>query len=378
MQYILKFVIWILNFLYSIIKRITKIQNKITIISRQSDFPSNDILLLSDAIRLQDSNIKVVALCKTLGTNPISIISYAFHMILQLYHLSTSKAIVLDSYCIVASLLTHKKSLIIFQMWHSMGTMKKFGYSAIGTQEGSDLKIAKIMKMHSNYDFVFASSPAYLDHLMAGFNIERQKIVIKPLPRLDLLTNMDYQAMMRQKLISVYPHLSKKKNILYCPTFRKASHDMYLPIKRLIDCVDFEKYNLIVKLHPLFQPDETLGDLFTADKYSTFDLLSVADYIISDYSCVVYEAAVLDIPLYFYAFDFEEYQKNRGLAIDYRAECPGVISSNPKEIMEAISTGEYDMDRLKQFCTKYIVPTKTAAKDMALFIINQLRRKDIE
>ena len=38
-------------------------------------------------------------------------------------------------------------------------------------------------------------------------------------------------------------------------------------------------------------------------------MLFVADYVISDYSCIVYEAAVRDIPLYFYNYDMEEYIK---------------------------------------------------------------------
>ena len=55
------------------------------------------------------------------------------------------------------------------------------------------------------------------------------------------------------------------------------------------------------------------------------ELLHVADYIITDYSAIVYEAAITQKPIYFYTYDYEEYQINRGTYIDYMSEMPGPI-----------------------------------------------------
>ena len=43
-------------------------------------------------------------------------IGYVFHMFIQMYHISTSKVVVLDTYCIVASVLKHKKETKIIQI----------------------------------------------------------------------------------------------------------------------------------------------------------------------------------------------------------------------------------------------------------------------
>lgn len=376
MEVTVRVLIRILKMLYWVIKKLTKVQNKITFISRQGNSPSNDILLLGNALKQLDENLEIVNLCKMLKPTFFGMLSYSFHMLNQLYQLATSKAIVLDSYCIVASLLNHRESLSIFQMWHSMGSMKKFGYTAIGTSEGNTKKIAELMKMHSNYDFAFASATSYSLALAAGFNMDPQKIAIAPLPRLDLLTDKGYQLQKRGEILQKYPALAAKKNILYCPTFRKGTDSTRGRIDQLIHSVDCAKFNLIVKLHPLEESQIGSTDYFAPKDYSTFDLLSVADYVISDYSCIVYEASVLNIPLYFYAYDYEEYEVNRGLAIDYLNECPGVVSSDPKVILKAIESGGYDIQKLIEFQHKYIRPTKHAAKDMAQFILSETRRKE--
>ena len=66
----------------------------------------------------------------------------------QMKHaIATSKVLVLDSYCIAASILHHRKSLKIIQMWHAMGGYKKFGKSILDMEEGSSAKLADVMVM---------------------------------------------------------------------------------------------------------------------------------------------------------------------------------------------------------------------------------------
>ena len=139
-------------------------------------------------------------------------------------------------------------------------------------------------------------------------------------------------------------------------------------MNKLISCIDFEKYNFVVKLHPLSKA-KVNEEIIQAEEFSSFDMLFAADYIISDYSCIVYEAAALNLPLYFYNFDMDIYLKNRGLAVDYYAELPGIISSKPEDIISAIENGAYDMDELKAFKNKYIRDTENAAGDIADFIL---------
>lgn len=367
---IIKTGIFLLSIFYWFIKLLPT-QNKVVMLSRQSNQPSVEFEMVKSEIEKRDKDMKVVLLCRTLdggvNSSKLNKLKYAFHMITQMYHIATSKVAILDSYCIVISILKHKKSLKVIQMWHSMGTMKLFGYTTLDTAEGSRSELAYAMKMHQNYDYVFASAEAYKAHLAAGFNCDIRKIVTMPLPRYDLLKSKKYEEEILNKIYASYPMMKEKPVIMYCPTFRKDEKDFEKAVYELVDAVDIEKYNLVVKLHPLSKVvlDERV---IQAKDFTSFDMIFAADYVISDYSCIVYEAAVRNVPLYFYNFDMELYTDGRGLAIDYENELPGVTAKDAKVIVDAIEHISYDMKELKRFSDKYVTPVENATKDIVDFI----------
>lgn len=373
MTIIIKIGIFFINIIYFFIKLLPT-QNKITMISRQSNKESMDFRLVREELEKRDKNMKVVVLARMLDggidSTIMTKIKYVFHMFTQMYHIATSRVVILDSYCIVVSILKHKKRLRIIQMWHSMGTMKKFGYAVLGLNEGSNKKIAYAMNMHKNYDYIFASNEAYKEHLAMGFNYTTDNMKVFPLPRYDLLKDSEYQKKNKEDIIKKYPILKKKKNIIYCPTFRKQETGFQEALDELIKCVDTKKYNLIIKLHPLstVKIDSVEEGIIVDKSFSTFNMLSIADYVISDYSCVIYEAAILNIALYFYNFDMDLYEDNRGLAIDYYKELPGVISKTPDKIIKDIEQNNYDYLKLKKFTDKYVKPVKHATSDIVDFI----------
>lgn len=367
---IIKVGIFLLNIVYGIIK-LAPTQKKIVMLSRQSNVPSVEFEMVKTEIEKRDKDMKVVLLCRTLdgGVNSSvwGKVKYAFHMFVQMYHIATSKAAILDSYCIVISILNHKKSLKVIQMWHSMGTMKKFGYTTLDTAEGSRHELAYAMKMHQNYDYVFASAEAYKSHLASGFNCDINKIVTMPLPRLDLLKSQQYEEGVRTKIYHKYPQLKEKPVIMYCPTFRKDETDFEKAVYDLVDAIDTEKYHLVVKLHPLSKV--VLDDkVIQAKEFSSFDMIFTADYVVSDYSCIIYEAAVRNIPLYFFNFDMDFYADGRGLAIDYENELPGITSKEAKVIADAIENIPYDMEELRRFSDKYVAPVDNATGNIVDFI----------
>ena len=87
---------------------------------------------------------KVVTLARSLE----SPLSYLPEMVRQVFHMATSRAVVLDSYCITASLLGSRIKAPVIQIWHALGNMKKFGYTALDTEEGHSSSTAKLMRMH--------------------------------------------------------------------------------------------------------------------------------------------------------------------------------------------------------------------------------------
>lgn len=359
---LIKIFIILMNFVYFFIK-LLPVQNKIVMISRQSNNINTDFRLLGEKL---NKKYKVVYLCKTLDGGVKSKlktrINYGFHMFRQMYHLATSKVCILDSYCPTVSILKHKKKLTIIQIWHSVGTMKSFGYNIFGRKEGSNYKLAKAMKMHKNYNYAFTSSEASIKGLSLGFNMPIDKFKVFTLPRIDLLLDKNYEKNIRNEIYSKYPQLNKKENVVYAPTFRKNESQFNKKLDELIENFNFDKYNLIVKMHPLSKTKIKNNKVIVDKQFSTFDMLFIADKLISDYSCVVYEAGVRNIPLYFYNYDIDNYEEVRGLDIDY-SKLPGYTNKDAKNLVKSLEK-KYDKKYLQQFISKYVTNTKNCTEKM--------------
>lgn len=365
MKYILiKIVIFFLNIIYFFMK-LFPTKNKITMISRQSNEIGLDFKLIKDEIE-KHNKYKVVVLCRMLEGKEeaklFALIKYGFHMLRQMYNIATSKAVILDSFCIVISILKHKKNLKVIQIWHSIGTMKKFGYDILGQEEGNSLKMAETLNMHKNYTYVLCAGEGYKDDLVRQFNCDEKSIRIIPLPRLDLLVNDEYIKETKEKIFNKYPSLKKKKNIVYVPTFRKDETEFEEHINKLIKLVDYKKYNLIIKLHPLSEIKINNKNVINAEEFNSMDMIIASDYVITDYSCILYEAGFINKPLYFDAFDYDEYNKNRSLNIDYFNDLPGVVSKNIEEIIKSIEKEKYDYNKLNKFINKYVNYSGNSAK----------------
>ncbi len=368
---ILKTFIFLLNVIYSFFK-ILKSQNKVVMISRQSNEVNDDFKLLGD--ELMKNGVRVVYLCRTLdgGVNStvFTKISYGFHLFTQMYHLATSKVCVLDTYCLVVSILNHKNTLKIVQMWHTVGKLKKFGWQIIGKGEGSSEVIASTMRMHKNYDVVYYAGEDYKEVLMEGFNTPADKFRKFTLPRIDLLNDEEYISKTRKEIFSKYPELQEKQNVIYAPTFRKNESEFLRAFNELLNEFDFTKYNLIVNLHPLTKTIVKDDRVIVDNEFSTFQMLTCVDKMISDYSCVVYEAGIKNIPLYFYNYDMDDYETVRGLAIDYD-ELPGFKEKSAADIVKSLEK-DYDYDYLKGFINKHIENTDNCTIKMARDILSMM------
>lgn len=369
---ILKTFNFLLNCIYVFFK-LLKTQNKVVMISRQSNNVNDDFKLLGDY--LEQKGVKVVYLCRTLdgGVNStvFTKISYGFHLFTQMLHLATSKVCVLDSYCLTVSILKHKKSLKVVQLWHTVGKMKQFGWQIIGKGEGSSPLIATTMKMHENYDVVYYASENYKQVLVEGFNTPAEKFRKFTLPRIDLLNDEAYINETREKILKKYPQLKEKENVIYAPTFRKNESEFTENFNNLLNAFNFEKYNLIVNLHPLTKVKVDDDRVIVNSGFSTFQMLTCVSKMISDYSCVVYEAGVKNIALYFYNYDMNNYDTARGFVIDYD-ELPGYKEQNAAALVESLEK-PYNYDYLKSFISKYVENTENCTEKMAEDIIGLMK-----
>jgi len=306
MTIFLKIGVGYLKMVYAILKLFPQ-QKKIVFISRQNDQKSLDFTLIEKHLKNKNIN-NIVFLTKKIDKN---FISYILFMHKKMYHLATSKVCVLDSYVVTVSVLNHR-NLKVIQLWHSMAAIKKFGYQTLGKEMGRNIEISKILKMHNNYDIIISGSKAMEPHFKEAFNSKNTKVI--GLPRIDYLINNHR---------SLYEKYSRSKPIVvYIPTFRDSVEKL---TEKLILNFDFNNYDLVVRLHP--KTDFEIKDqrLINLQNLSTFDLIAIADVVITDYSAVLIEAAAINKKVFLYIDDYDEYIEKNGLNLDLKKDFSAII-----------------------------------------------------
>ena len=343
-------------------------KRRVVFMSRQSDAPSLDIAMLNDELKAR--NIDTVIMCKKMGDGLGGAAGYLGEMARQMKYLATSKVVVLDSYNIPVSLFKHRKETSVIQMWHALGAMKKFSLSILDMPEGKSSEIANLMKMHAGYDYIFTSSEASRPGFAEAFGYPEDKLTIMSLPRVDALLDKKRDADLAERIHSDYPQTAARENIVYAPTLR-IGKDMSEYVADLIKAVQGSNKNLIIKMHPLTEinlPDELPDNVIIDNKYQSVEMLAVADYVITDYSAMTYEVALKGLPIYFYAFDKDEYLDGRTFYLDYDKDMPGPICSTAeevvKEIMSGTKTTEY-RQKAKAFADKYIEKQSNCTAEIA-------------
>lgn len=364
---------WVMNFIYFFLKLCPTDKNKVLFLSRQSNTVTEDIDFLSRRLVEFKPDANIVIITKRADKGFASMLEYAFVTLKSMYHLATASVCVLDSYWPAVSVLHHKKQLAVIQMWHAMGKIKKSGYQSLGKKFGRSDMIAREMRMHRNYDVVIAGGRAFNPFYCASFDIESDILYNVGLPRMDKLREGQDEA--RRQFYETYPGLRGKKIVLYAPTFRKGQT---LDPKALVDAFNFDgSQMLVIKRHPnqLLNYD-SLSPAITCHRVPTSTVLSVCDCVITDYSAITIEAALLGKPVYFYLFDYEDYLDHNGLNVKLFDEFPDCIFRDPAELVAAVESGEYDMDNYRRFCRKYLPDLNGRATDKIADLIIDCMERD--
>ena len=358
--------VYFFRFIYFFMKKL-KTKNKIVFISKQSDKTPLDFQMLKNEIMKRDKNIELVFINKRIEKKVFTSIINLKTYFKEMYHLATSKVCVTDGYNITISTLSHKKDLKIIQIWHSLGAIKKFGCQSLNTKKQQI--IAKIMCMHKNYDYIISCSNVMIKYYSEAFNCDKNKFVTIGLPRMDyILTNKNKNI---KKFYKKYKNLKSKKIILYVPTFRP--NDNY-KINELIDTIDLKKYTLIVKKHPNMKCKiSRIDDIYTCDDFSAVDLLPIADYVITDYSAISLEAAILEKKVYLYLYDYNDYKKNPGINLNLQKEFKYTFN-DVNDLYNSILNDKYDLESIKKIKHKYLPNCDgNVTKKLADFILDKVK-----
>lgn len=244
----------------------------------------------------------------------------------------------------------------LIQLWHAVGAFKTFGFSRIGLPGGPSSK----SKNHRNYTKAIVSSTNIAKHYAEGFGIDSENVVSTGIPRTDIFFDQEYQNEVKEDFYKEYPYLRNKKIILFAPTFRgNGQQSAHYPLEvlnleKMYNDLS-EEYVFLFKLHPFVKNDITIPYQYS-DFYYDFssyrevnNLLFVSDILITDYSSVCFEYALLKKPMLFFAYDVEKYVQQRDFYFNYQSFIPGTLVRNTNEIVSSIQKHNFNEDKLDPF-----------------------------
>jgi CDP-glycerol glycerophosphotransferase len=87
-------------------------------------------------------------------------------------------------------------------------------------------------------------------------------------------------------------------------------------------------------------------------------LLLLADVLVTDYSSVMFDYALLERPIVFYAYDWDEYAHDiRGTYVNLLEEAPGPVARTQEELFVALSDLDAVRakhgDQVREFVARY-------------------------
>ena len=228
--------------------------------------------------------------------------------------------------------------------------LKTLGFEVL--EDWTDKNYQSQKKKNANWDYLLTPSDWVADYAVKAFDV-RPKILNTGYPRNDQLFIQHSE----QEIIALKTKLNlplDKKIIAYTPTWRKkeaSSIDSYLDVQNLYKSIPDDVY-LVIKNHH-FEPWSGLSNEyankigFMSGEASIDDVYIVSDCLITDYSSVMFDYSLMDKPIIFYTFDYDQYVEERGLNFDLKKLAPGPVANNQEELIKWINNYRTISDRFK-------------------------------
>lgn len=286
-----------------------------------------------------------------------------------------------------------RKGVQVVQLWHACGALKKVGYSTVDYKWEASLAALRKYKAYEATTMAVVSSDKIVGNYAEAFNLPDSMVHPFGIPRTDMFFDPVFVKNARSHIEEVFPEIGSRKILLYAPTFRGNSLNSayamkmldYMLMKRYLG----QQYVIINKFHPLVAKkvkfnkveEELYGDFVFdgSNRLNINEALCAADILITDYSTVMFEYALLERPMIFFAYDVEQYCRDRGFYYDYKSMVPGAIVKDTAQIIDEVLASEKNFDRkqVQTFCKDFMSGCDgNATKRIVDFVICQEMKKE--
>ncbi|TSB48382.1 CDP-glycerol glycerophosphotransferase family protein [Alkalicoccobacillus porphyridii] len=241
------------------------------------------------------------------------------------------------------------KHNIYIQTWHGTPLKRLVADMEEVHMPGTDRKsyIEGFHQEAKHWDYLLSPNQYSSEIFKRAFDYSGE-IIEKGYPRNDDLINLNHEEEI-SKLKEQYGLPKSKKVILYAPTWR--DNDFYEPgrykFKLQLDLSMLQKelgsqYVVILRMHSFISESLDISEFegFVFDYSKGVDITNlylVSDVLITDYSSVFFDYAILRRPMLFFTYDIELYRgKIRGFYFDLEKEAPGPLVMNTQQIIDEI------------------------------------------
>lgn len=287
-----------------------------------------------------------------------------------------AKVIIFESW--IPKKFEKNKDTIWIQLWH--GTpLKKMLFDSEETEiitNNPNHKIAKFNDIN-RWDYLLVDNPNIAEYFKTSFLVKDDKIINFGYPRVKYLIDNIQNSELKEQIKEKNKIDKDKKVVLYLPTWRdynygkeaeKQDFEYFLNTKLLSEKLG-DDYIIVSKNHVFLNSEET--DSITNVDTETQELLLIADYLVTDYSSVLFDALAIDLPTILLANDYEKYSKSRGVYKDIWNDLSPFVVGNELELAEKIMSYEINKEYLKikeKYSYKNI--EKNAIEDFAINLSN--------
>ncbi|MBZ5200604.1 bifunctional glycosyltransferase family 2 protein/CDP-glycerol:glycerophosphate glycerophosphotransferase [Planomicrobium chinense] len=253
----------------------------------------------------------------------------------------------------IAHLAKKKVDQVYVQTWH--GTpLKKMGYDQKKLPAKNELTRLKLQT--EAWDYLISPNRYTSDILRRGFRYGGE-ILETGYPRNDLLIRQPEDV--KRRVQQHFGLSNDKQVILFAPTFRDWDPNSF---QKVLDDVQNlskeigENDVVLLRLHYLLSEKisqmELPANIINASTYQDIqELYLLADVLITDYSSVMFDFALLKRPIILYCYDLEEYITRRGMYFDFAELAPGPVCQTIDEVLhyvnqpEALNAFSFDLER---------------------------------
>lgn len=225
-----------------------------------------------------------------------------------------------------------KKNTIYINTWHGAGT-KKIGNACNGRKDYD----------FSSVDMMLVQSDFERQIFIRDFNCNPEAIRMLGFPRNDELFHITLEK--KEELRELLNVPKGKKVILYAPTWRDSkdgglSYEFVPPINMVKWKQELaDNYVMLFRMHTFTTKFEMTYDEFARDVSSYENLnhiLAITDVLVTDYSTIVYDAAIAGVPFVCFGFDYDIYREERGFYYDLNDIYPGGVLKTEDDVIRRI------------------------------------------